>query len=250
MAFAQPSTRILVVSLKGAEDRRQAFRASIGDATLPWEFLDACESLHPDLAYREDDAIVAKGRPLTKGEIGCYSSHYEAWRQLVAGSHDQYVVLEDDVIVDWAYLAAFAAMDHAAAGHDYIRLYYKKPAPMRMLARDYGARTRWLTEVSGYCFGTQGYLITRRAAATFLDRLRTVRRPVDDEMDRSWSHGVRNLAVFPFPIMERTQDSGIGLKRFEAFDVPPRLKLQRAIARRRERLALHLHGRARALWAR
>ena len=77
-----------------------------------------------------------------------------------------------------------------------------------------------------------------------------MRRPVDDEMDRSWSHGVRNLAVFPFPIMERAQESGIGLKRFEAFDVPPRLRLKRAIARRRERFALHFHSRARALWAR
>lgn len=239
-----------MVSLKGAGARRQSFRASAVNAGLAWEFLDAYESLHPDLAYREEEAIVAKGRPLTKGEIGCYSSHYEAWRQLVAGDHDQYVVLEDDVIVDWDYLAAFVRMDHAAAGHDYIRLYYKKPAPMRMLERDFGARTRWLTEVGGYCFGTQGYLITRKAAAVFAERFGAVRRPVDDEMDRSWSHGVRNLAVFPFPIMERAQKSGIGLKRFEAFEIPLRLKFRRAIARRCERFALHLHGRARALWTR
>src|SRR3546814_3249062 len=86
---------------------------------------------------------------------------------------------------------------------------------MRMLERDFGAHTRWLTEVGGYCFGTQGYLITRKAAAVFAERFGAVRRPVDDEMDRSWSHGVRNLAVFPFPIMERAQKSGIGLKRFE-----------------------------------
>lgn len=239
-----------MVSLRGASDRRQAFRAATGTAMLPWEFFDACESLHPDLAYREEEAIVAKGRPLTPGEIGCYSSHYEVWRQLVAGSDDQYVVLEDDVIVDWDYLAALTRMDHAASGHDYIRLYYKKPAPMRMIERDFGARTRWLTEVGGFCFGTQGYLITRNAAATFVERFRTVRRPVDDEMDRAWSHGVRNLAVFPFPIMERAQESGIGLKRFEAFDIPRRLRFRRAIAWRRERLVLHLHGRVRALRAR
>lgn len=248
--MAEPRTRIVVVSLKGAEARREAFQAATAPAAPPWAYFDACESLHPDLAYREEDAIVAKGRPLTPGEIGCYSSHYELWRQLAAGRDDQYVVLEDDVIVDWDYLAALVRIDHAAAGHDYIRLYYKKPAPMRMLERDFGARTRWLTEVGGFCFGTQGYLITRKAAATFVERFRTVRRPVDDEMDRSWSHGVRNLAVFPFPIMERAQESGIGLKRFEAFEIPRRLRWRRAIARRRERLFLHLHGRVRALRAR
>jgi glycosyl transferase family 25 len=250
MTNSGPTTRILVVSLRGAEARRHAFQASAGATDLPWEYFDACESLHPELAYREDEAIVAKGRPLTKGEIGCYSSHFEAWRQLLAGGHDQYVVLEDDVIVDWDYLAAFVRMDHSAAGHDYIRLYYKHPTPARVLERDFGARTRWLTEVYGYCFGTQGYLITRRAAAVFTERFRTVRRPIDDEMDRSWAHGVPSLAVFPFPVIERAQESGIGVGRFQTFGVPQRLRLRRAIARQRERVAFHLLGRARAFLAR
>ena len=244
------STRILVVSLKGAQERRRAFAKGAEETSLGWEFLDACEALHPDLSYSEDDAVVAKGRPLTRGELGCYSSHFEAWRQLVAGEHDQYIILEDDVIVDWDYLAAFARMDHAAAGHHYIRLYYKKPVQTRAIEKDYGARARWLTEVTGYCFGTQGYLITRRAARLFLDRFRTVRRPVDDEMDRSWIHGIPNLAVFPFPILERAQESGIGLARFEPVQVPARLRLKRTLARNRERIAYHLLGRTRALLGR
>lgn len=250
MAYAEPRTRILVVSLKGAEARRRAFGAAAGEARLDWEFFDAFESLHPALDYREEEALVAKGRPLTRGEIGCYSSHYEAWRQLADGPHDQYIVLEDDVIADWDYLAAFARIDHGAAGHDYIRLYYKKPAPMRMIEKDFGARTRWLVELRGFCFGTQGYLVTRKAARAFVAHLAIMRRPVDDEMDRAWAHGIPNLAVFPFPIMERAQESGIGLKRFEAHAVPSRLKLRRAFARQRERFALHLHGRLRGLPAR
>lgn len=242
MVQAEPRTRILVISLKAAEARRRAFAAAAA-TDLEWEFLDAHESLHSDLSYNEEDAVVAKGRPLTRGEIGCYSSHFEAWRQLVEGDHDQYVVLEDDVIVDWDYLSAFVRMDHSAEGHDYVRLYYKKPAPARVLERDFGSRARWLTQVMGYCFGTQGYLITRRAAQVFTGSFRQVRRPVDDEMDRFWVHGVPNLAVFPFPIIERAQESGIGLARFEAFDVPAHLRLRRAFARQRERFGFHLHTR-------
>ena len=77
MVQAEPRTRILVISLKAAA------------TDLEWEFLDAHESLHSDLSYNEEDAVVAKGRPLTRGEIGCYSSHFEAWRQLVESDHDQ-----------------------------------------------------------------------------------------------------------------------------------------------------------------
>jgi len=246
MIQPRPKTRIVVISLRGASARRRAFAAAAQEATLPWSFLDASEQLHPDLRYDEDEAVVAKGRPLTKGEIGCYSSHFEAWKQLLADDHDQYVVLEDDVIADWDYLAALAAMDHEAAGHDYIRLYYKRPVPTRILERDFGARARWLTELTGYCFGTQGYLITRRGARLFAERFRQMRRPIDDEMDRSWIHGIPNLAVFPFPIVERAQESAIGLSRFEAHAVPPRLKFRRALQRQRERLAFHLLGRVRA----
>jgi len=243
-----PRTRILVVSRAGAVERRREFAAAAAEATLEWSFLEAFETLHPGLTYNEDDAIVAKGRRLQQGELGCYSSHYEAWSRLVADeAADQYIVLEDDVIADWRCLAGLAAVDHAKLGNHYIRLYYKKPAPSRIVAKDYGARGRWLTEVTGYCFGTQGYLITKPAAAIFIARLARVIRPIDDAMDRSWVHGVPNLAIFPFPLIERSLESGIGLSRFEAQEVPARLKVKRAIARQRERLGYHLLGRGRAL---
>ncbi|MGN6270920.1 MAG: glycosyltransferase family 25 protein [Sphingomonas sp.] len=245
---ASPRTKVFVVSRAGAAERRREFAAAAAGAALDWAFLDAFETLHPALSYDEDDAIVAKGRPLQRGEIGCYSSHYEAWMRLVADNDaDQYIMLEDDVIADWRYLAALARIDHAALGHEYIRLYYKKPAPSRVIAKDYGARARWLMSVTGYCFGTQGYLVTKAAAAIFVDLFARVTRPIDDALDRSWIHGVANLAVFPFPLIERSLESGIGLARFEAHDVPARLKLRRAVARQRERLAYHLLGRGRAM---
>ena len=243
-------TRVLVVSMANAAERRRSFAASAADSAIDWSFLDALEGLHPGLSYVEDDAIVAKGRPLQRGELGCYSSHYEAYSRLVADDGaDQYIMLEDDVIADWSYLAALGRIDHAALGHHYIRLYYKKPVRSRIIAKDYGARTRWLTAINGYCFGTQGYLVTKHAARIFLDRFARVNRPIDDMLDRSWVHGVPNLAIFPFPLIERAIESGIGLSRFERFRVPPRLRLRRAVERQRERLSYHLFGRARAALA-
>jgi len=239
-------TSIRVISLRNAAERRNAFAEAASPTRLGWTFFDACEALHADLRYREDDAIIAKGRPLTGGEIGCYSSHYAVWKQLIDDPDaDQCIVLEDDVIVDWDYLEAFAAVDHARGGHDYIRLYYKRPAPSRIVQKDFVCRATWLTEVSGYCFGTQGYLITKAGARRFVERFAHVRRPIDDEMDRSWIHGIANLAVFPFPLMERSADSGIGLARFERFAVPSRLRTRRFFANLAERAGYQLFGRRR-----
>lgn len=239
-------TRLFVVSMADAGERRAQFAAAAAGALVDWRFFDALTAPHPAMRYDEDGAIVAKGRALKPGELGCYASHFALWLQLRDDEQaDQYIVLEDDVIADWTYLAALAEMDHGAMGHHYIRLYHKKPVRQRIIARDYGARATWLTEIFGHAFGTQGYLLTRQGARRFIAAGTLAIRPVDDMMDRSWDHGVRNLAVFPFPIIERRIASGIGLARFEAQPVPARLRRRRAWARLRERLAYHLAGRAR-----
>lgn len=243
-------TKILVISMTGADERRRSFAEDV-NTFLSWSFFDAQTSIDPRLHYSEEDAIIAKGRPLRPGELGCYSSHYALWHQLLNDENaSQYIILEDDVIADWSFLEPFAAVDHSARGHDYIRLYYKKPTPHRPVEADFVCRANWLIEVTGYCFGTQGYLITKKGARRFIDALTKVDRPVDDAMDRSWIHGVRNLAVFPFPLMERRVPSGIGLDRFKAYTIPSHLKWRRKFALLRERAGYQIRSKSRLLFQR
>jgi glycosyl transferase, family 25 len=243
----QVRTKVFVISLLSASQRRLAFDTDNSRFQSAWTFFDAHESLHPDLDYEEDRAIIAKGRPLTRGELGCYSSHYDLWTRLAGDSDaDQYIILEDDVIVDWSYLKLLMAERHEDAGNDYIRLYYKKPVKQRFLQKDFLARSTWLVELLGYAFGTQAYVLTKKGARRFLGQLRSVSRPIDDAMDRSWAHGIPNRAVFPFPVIEQTVESNIGAVRFERFEIPPRLKVRRFVERNLERVRFRFA--ARRLW--
>jgi glycosyl transferase family 25 len=229
-------TRIVVISMADAADRRGRFEDRARAAPVAWSFYPARTSLHPALAYDEQDAIVAKGRPLRAGELGCYSSHYAVWEDLLADQEaDQYVVLEDDVIVDWTFVGKLASVDLAAIGINYLRLFYKVPARAALVKENFIERARSIVELSGSAYGTQGYAITKAGAQIFHDHCRTVRRPIDDEMDRSWVHGQPNLALFPFPIMEESAGSTIGGSRFETFEVPRHLKLKRLVTHRVER---------------
>src|SRR5688500_9202293 len=93
------STRILVLSLDLAVDRQAVFARSAPEG-VDWSFFDAWRTLHPELDYDEQRAQINFGRVLTKGEIGCYSSHYAMWTALIEdGEADRYIILEDDVIV-------------------------------------------------------------------------------------------------------------------------------------------------------
>jgi glycosyl transferase family 25 len=223
-----------VVSLPDAAVRRAGFTERARGTTLPWRFFDAHRDLGPGLTYRPEDAIVAKGRTLMPGELGCYSSHYHAWAALLESDAPQMIVLEDDTIVDWSFLEKLAAVDFSGRGVDYLRLFAKRPCAFRLHGEAIEPQ-RYLVEYAAYAHGTQGYVLTRAGAERFARHCRRVRRPVDIELDRAWDHGVPCLAVFPFPLTEISTASTIGSARWTRPEIPTGLRAARFGMRMTER---------------
>jgi glycosyl transferase family 25 len=193
-----------------ADERRKKFAADAADAGLAWEFFDAHTGIDRALSYDPAAAEALNGRTLLPGELGCYSSHAALWQRLIADDAvDQYIVLEDDVVVDWTALRLLHSRRIAEDGHDYIRLFHKHPSRRLLRRRNYLKRGLFLLELLDMAFGTQGYVLNKAAAARFLKSGRQVIRPVDDHMDRYWDHGVPNLALYPALLFERTVPSSI-----------------------------------------
>lgn len=229
----------MVVSMAKATERRKAFATRAQKAGVPWRFFNACTELAEGLVYDAEAVERNKGRQLTKGEIGCYSSHYSIWREMVLRGIPQCIVLEDDTIVDWAFLAALAATDLSALNMPYLRLYAKLPVFSRTIQRDFLQHSRSVVEYVGHAYGTQAYAITQGGARALIEACSTIQRPIDDQMDRSWEHGIRNLALFPAPVIEEFVDSDIGSARFEkgrsAAFYSPRQRIARWIDRQKMR---------------
>lgn len=217
-------TKIFVVSLSDAADRRAAFSRRAENAAVSWRFFDAHRALDSYLTYDPSDATRHHGRVLQAGELGCYSSHVSLWRQLVEDGADQYFIFEDDVIIDWKMIQILSEHDFSANGQNYVRLYYKNPCQSMVLAQKYPTRATSLLQLFGRAYGTQGYIITREGASRLMAACRKVRRPIDDQMDRFWEHGVPNLALFPFPLLDEAVDSEIGAQRFAEVNKTPPLK--------------------------
>lgn len=208
-------TKILVVSLASAAERRARFAERARDAPLPWQFFDAHSALSPSLAYEPAAAEWHHGRALQPGELGCYSSHFTIWETLLRDDCDQYIVLEDDVIIDWKMIEALYRRNIADDGFQYLRLYYKKQSSYVTVAEKYLSRSTAVIHLLGKSYGTQGYVIEKSGAERLVECCAQVRRPIDDQMDRYWEHGVANLSLFPFPIIEESVPSEIGMTRFE-----------------------------------
>jgi glycosyl transferase family 25 len=241
-------TKVVVISLPDAAERRAAFADRARGTWIPWTWFDAYRELAPGLTHDPDEAIVAKGRPMYPGELGCYSSHYAAWRVFLESGATRMLVLEDDTIVDWGFLETLIAVDLQAAGVRYLRLYAKRPCAFRAVLRNAIERQRTLVEWLDRPLGTQGYILTREGAELFVRHCRRVMRPLDDELDRSWEHGVPCFGIFPFPLIEQSTSSTIGPARWDHYTIPRRLVARRQAMKMRDR-GLRLRQRLRLLAA-
>lgn len=215
MSSKGATTCIRVISLAGADERRRTFAERAAATSLEWSFFDACEEKHASLCYDADQVLERLGRGLTKGEIGCFSSHYALWEEFENAPEAQLLVLEDDVLVDWAFVSQLCQMDISAHGVEYLRLFYKNPTKSILKQRGFVDRQHNLIELFGFAWGTQAYIMTKEGAQSFRSACAEIEMPIDDQMDRSWRHGIPNLAIFPPVVLEESVASSIGSERFK-----------------------------------
>jgi glycosyl transferase family 25 len=241
----RPHTAIRVISLPAASERRLAFARSAAAAGCEWEFFDAHTAPVSGLSYDEKRVAGIYGRKLHPGELGCYSSHFDLWRWLAMADCEQLIVLEDDVVVDWEFIRELSAINLASHGIEYLRLFAKMPAPWRFIASPYLDKYRHLIRFTGYALGTQAYVLSKAGAARLIRRGSNIEAPVDVFMDRTWDHGLLNLALYPFPVYERHQRSSIGEERFStpiSRRSQPSLRNLWIRARRKLQLNWAVHG--------
>ncbi|XP_026960472.1 inactive glycosyltransferase 25 family member 3 isoform X1 [Sagmatias obliquidens] len=96
---------VFVISLARRPNRRERMLSSLWEMEISGRLVDAVDgrtlnssvmrSLGVDLLPGYQDPY--SGRTLTKGEVGCFLSHYSIWEEVVARGLAQVVVFEDDV---------------------------------------------------------------------------------------------------------------------------------------------------------
>lgn len=229
-------TIVHVISLPGSPRRAEMARQLGEVANLDWRFFDAGRT-PPAIPYDPAMARRAIRRELTSGELGCYGSHFAVWQAIANGPDEAAVVLEDDLLIDPGFFVDIGATVAALSGHPFVRLYAKAPTSARIIGSVAG---RHVVRYRGAAIGAQGYILRRDGARRWLASITSIVRPVDDEMERYWAHGIANIGLHPFPIIER-----MGVSTIEAVRrgiAPPRWhefgwQARRAVESGRRRLA-------------
>jgi glycosyl transferase, family 25 len=203
-------TAIRVINLERATARREKFTQDAKDASVEWEFFKAYTGIAEPLRYDERAAVRRFGVPLTVPEIGCYTSHYKVWEWFMSTDYDQLIVMEDDVLVEWTVIRELIKHDFRKIGVDRLHFFFMYPFKSKTVILRFLSRHIHLLRAPGIYGGTQGYLLTRRAAERLLAEGKDIRLPVDHFFARYWIHRLLTYTLFPFPVIERFGASTIG----------------------------------------
>jgi glycosyl transferase family 25 len=224
-------TKIVVINIANAVEPCFRLKESARHPLVPRRFHPAHAKPHPAPNDVQEDAILANGRQRRAGEFRVSSSHYAAWQDLQSDDADQYVVLEVNLIVDWAFLEKLSVVSLARIGIDYLRLHYRYPTQTELVKENFIEPERSIIAIGGTALGAQAYTITKAGARFFLDHCRIERRPIYGAMDHPWTHGQRHLSIFPFPVIERSAEQCQGNTQLESLIIPRQFALKRTGAR-------------------
>lgn len=194
-----------LINLERAKDRLAYMDAQLTRLGIGYERVAGIDgrALTPPIAgfdplgYR-----LMHGRRFHAGEVGCYLSHMKAIRAFLASGHDYALILEDDARLPDDLMAVIARAIEEDRDWDLLRLSTVNTGwrvPYRRLDDRHDLAIALTRDK-----GAGAYVINRRCATRFLERLDPMRLAWDIAFDLEFLHGLKAAFVVPPPVDQNT----------------------------------------------
>jgi GR25 family glycosyltransferase involved in LPS biosynthesis len=200
------ATKIYVVSLASAKERRSFMRKQLESCRIPFEFVEAIDAGSLEKGFVNDVNLTREyPNELKPGEIACAMSHEKACRRFLADpSFQNAVVMEDDVIIGAHLARVVVELEDRAPPGCATLLYAPVYSPLRFtpLAPLGGNFHHVAADPARNIFGTQAYFLSRKTAERLCQGFTPVVSIADD-----WARYLREgrleslRLVFPFPVL-------------------------------------------------
>ena len=189
----------LVISLKRTQSRREKVGLELAKTALDWQFLDAIDGALlplPIADYPEQKVRRLLGFPLTPAELGCFLSHRAAWQQCVTANQVT-LIFEDDFVLSPDFENELGLLLEHRHDWDLLRLQGLVDVPYTVIHQIADLQ---LIKNHGDPLGATAYLLTPSAAKTLVTHAQQIFEPLDHYLEHEKFHGIRMLAIKPYPV--------------------------------------------------
>lgn len=191
---------VLVINLDRSPDRLSAINEHLTARGIAYQRITAVDGTQIDLNKYADADLYRRchGRNLRASEVGCYVSHLKAMSHFLETAQPCCVILEDDARLAADFTAIVSELvDRKLYGFDMLRLQGRRQGLGITSIRN----ERWRIKVHATrVTGSTGYILNRKAAQRYLERLLPMAVPYDHAFDRALHLRLRLGAVLPYPV--------------------------------------------------
>ncbi|QOQ68755.1 glycosyltransferase family 25 protein [Photobacterium damselae] len=214
---------IFVINIPSSVERKENITQQLVKLNLDFKLFEAVNG-HKDSSplfnlYDEALSQQYRGKSLSKGQLGCYASHYLLWQKCVE-INKPIIILEDDALIySEPFLDIVENASKLAEHFECIRLFDNKRKTFRH-AKEYSLPHTAVHKFSKGHMSATGYFLTPTGAKKFLAHSQAWYLAVDIFMDRFWVNGVDVYGTVPACLTNDPKfDSDIG------YDAKPKRNL-------------------------
>ncbi|UPQ88099.1 glycosyltransferase family 25 protein [Vibrio sinaloensis] len=202
--------KIYVISLKRSPERRENIKKQLDTLGLEFEFFDAvdgrAEPPHPLFArYDYNKRLwLTSGRMPSKGELGCYASHYLLWQKCV-DLNAPILIIEDDSDVQPRIKELLPLIEAKTIEYGFLRL--EPETEKCALYEKESSDSYSIYFMSDNFGGTRSYAICPQSAKKLVSGSERWCMPVDNYIGSLYLHNMPSYLLKPF-IVENPEEFG------------------------------------------
>jgi glycosyl transferase, family 25 len=184
---------ILVINIESAEERWQNVSRQL---KAYWKHVQRFDAIngkafdHP--LFENYDSVLRqkrKGGELSRGQLGCFASHYRAWEKCVLIS-SPVIILEDDITLIEPEFSDFYSKVHLLDSRfECVRLFANNSKSHSEIPVEDSPGIGIVKYTKGP-MSAMGYYLTPSGAKKLISNSKPWFLPVDIYMDRFWQNGV------------------------------------------------------------
>jgi glycosyl transferase family 25 len=200
---------VWVLNLRRSAERRTRIARHLDELGIGFEFIEAIDgrTLSPEECARAIDAGKARrllGRDLAPTEIACSLSHRMLYQKQVDEGWEAVVILEDDAVVDPAFLEVMKLRNALPPDWELVTFYRGETRVSFWGSRPLG---RWrCVKFGSLAFGAVAYMLRLSGARKLLVQCDPVSVPADWVTGGAIRTGVHLYGIDPPCVRELTRD--------------------------------------------